>query len=228
MTKKRTYTQFAVLGLGRFGMSIVQTLSEYDVSILACDNNENKLRWAADYASHVVHADISDEKDLEKLGLGNFEVVILATGEDFEAAQIAAMIAKESGVKHVIVKARNNRQKAILERIGVNEIILPEFEMGAKLARKLVGANIMDILGESDLYTITEMHPMEEWLNKSLQETDIRRKYNLTILAIRYGDRLKIPVFPDTVITDGDVLITLSEKKINDTKHLFDKILPKI
>jgi len=228
MTKKRTYTQFAVLGLGRFGMSIVQTLSEYDVSILACDNNETKLRWAADYASHVVHADISDEKDLEKLGLGNFEVVILATGEDFEAAQIAAMIAKESGVKHVIVKARNNRQKTILERIGVNEIILPEYEMGAKLARKLVGANIMDILGESDLYTITEMHPMDEWLNKSLQETDIRRNYNLTILAIRYGDRLKIPVFPDTVITDGDILITLSEKKINDTKHLFDKILTKI
>jgi len=227
MSPKKTYTQFAVLGLGRFGMSIVQTLSEFDVNILAVDKNETKLNWAVDYATHVVQADISDEKALEKLGLGNFEVVVLTTVGDFEASQIAAMIAKEAGVKHIIVHASNARQKAILERIGVNEVILPEYEMGARLARKLVGANIMDILGESDFYTITEMRPMEEWLNKSIKETDIRSKYNLTILAILYGDRLQIPVFPDTVITEDDILITLSEKKTTDTKSLLEKVLPK-
>jgi trk system potassium uptake protein TrkA len=213
MNKKKKYTHFAVLGLGRFGMSIVQTLSEFDVNILACDNNEAKLQQAAEYATHVVQLDATDENALERLGLGNFEVVILAIGEDFEASQIAAMKAKEHGVKHIIVKARSNRQKTILESIGVNEVILPEHEMGAKLARKLVGSNIMDILEESSLYTITEMHPLDEWVNLTVQKADIRRKHNMTILAIRNGDKLKIPVMPDTMIEKDDILIAIKENK---------------
>jgi trk system potassium uptake protein TrkA len=211
MAKKGKYTQFAVLGMGRFGMSIVQTLSEHDVNIMACDKSEMRLQQAMEYATLVVQADIADENALKKLGLGNFEVVILAVGEDFEASQIAAMVAKESGVKHVVVKARNRRQKMILESMGVDEVILPEHEMGAKLARKLTGSNIMDILEESSFYTITEMRPMDEWRNKTIQQADIRRKHNLTILAIRRGDKLKIPVLPDAIIAEDDILIVLSE-----------------
>ncbi len=211
MAKRGQYTQFAVLGLGLFGMSIVQTLSESDVSILACDNDEIKLQQAAAYATHVVQADVTDENALERLGLGNFEVVIVAIGEDFEASQIAAMIAREHGVKHIIVKARNNRQKTILESMGVGEVILPEHEIGAKLARKLTGSGVLDILEESDLFTIKEMRPMDEWVNKTIRQADIRRKHNLTILAIRHGEKLKIPVTPDTVMAGDDILITLSE-----------------
>ncbi len=213
MAKRKQYSHFAVLGLGRFGMSIVQTLSESNANILACDTDELKLQQAAEYATHVVQVDVSDENALEKLGLGNFEVVILAIGEDFEASQIAAMIAKEHGVKHIIVKARNNRQKKILESIGVHEVVLPEHEMGAKLARKLIGSNVMDILEESDLYTIKEMRPMDEWMNKTIQQADIRRKYGLTILAIRHEDKLKIPVMPDTVIAEDDILIALTKNQ---------------
>lgn len=213
MAKRKQYTHFAVLGLGRFGLSIVKTLSESDVSILACDKDEVKLQQAAPYATHVVQVDATDENALEKLGLGNFEVVILAIGEDFEASQIAAMIAKEHGVKHIIAKARNKRQKTILEGMGVNEVILPEHEMGARLARKLMGSNVLDILEETNLYTVKEIRPMDEWVNKTIQQADIRRKYDLTILAIRRGDKLKIPVLPDTVISADDILITLSENQ---------------
>jgi trk system potassium uptake protein TrkA len=213
MVKKKQYTRFAVLGLGHFGMSIVQALSQHDVDIMACDKDEIKLQRAAEYATHVVQVDVTDENALEKLGLGNFEAVVLAMGDDFEASQIAAMIAKENGVRHVVVTARNRRQKTILESMGVNEVVLPEHEMGAKLARKLAGYNIMDILEESSFYTITEMRPLDEWLNKTVQEADIRRKHNLTILAIRHGDKLHIPVLPDTVITEDNILIALSETR---------------
>ena len=213
MSKKTSPANVAVLGLGRFGMSIVQTLAEYDVDIMACDRDETKLQQAAVYATHVVEVDITDENALEKLGLGNFEVVILAIGKNFEASQIAAMKAMEHGVKHVFVKAANNRQKRILEMLGVNKVILPEHETGAKLARKLMRSNLMDILEESNLYTITEMRPMDEWLNKTIQQADIRRKHNLTILAIRHEGKLKIPVMPDTVIAKDDILIALSENK---------------
>ena len=214
MAIAKKYTHFAVLGLGRFGMSIVQTLAaETDANVMACDKDEAKLQRAAEYATHVVQVDITDEHALEKLGLGNFHVVILAIGEDFEASLTAAMIAKEQGVPHIIVKARNNRQMAILKGIGVNEVILPEHEMGAKLARRLSGSNIMDILEESSAYTITEMRPMEEWLDKTVQQADIRRKHHLTVLAMRREDKLKIPVRPDSLITAEDILIVLSENK---------------
>lgn len=212
MSLSKKNTHFAVLGLGRFGMSIVQTLAETDLNIMACDKDEAKLQWASEYATHVVQVDITDEHSLERIGLGNFHVVILAIG-DFEASLTASMIARERGARIVIAKASNDRQKAIFKSIGVDEVILPEHEMGAKLARRLSGSNIMDILGESEDYTITEMHPLEEWTGNTVQQADIRRKHHFTILAIRHGDKLRIPVPPDTIIQENDILIVLNENK---------------
>ncbi|HHX55064.1 MAG TPA: TrkA family potassium uptake protein, partial [Clostridiales bacterium] len=107
MVRKNQNKNFAVFGLGRFGMSIIQTLSEYDVNILACDNNEAKVNHATEYATHVIQADASDETALINLGLNSFDVIVLAMGEEFEASLIATMIAKENGAEYVIVKARN-------------------------------------------------------------------------------------------------------------------------
>ena len=202
MATKKTNNSFAILGLGRFGMSIVKTLSEYDVDILACDIDETALHSAMEYAHYSCRYKGS-----------NFDVVIMAMGEDFEASLIATMMAKEQGAKHVVVKAGSKRQKKILESVGADEVILPEHEMGAKIARRLVGSNILDILDESDFYTISEIKPMKEWLNKTIRQADIRRKHDLMVLAIRRGDKLSIPVSPDTVITEEDILITLSEHK---------------
>ncbi len=207
----KNYRDFAVLGLGRFGMSIVSTLAEADVNILACDEDETKLAQATDYATHVIQVDLADEHALEKLGLGNFDVVILAIGEDFETSLTAAMIAKEQGAKQVIVKARNKRQKTILQSIGVDLVVLPEHEMGAKLARRLTGSNIIDILQESDSHSITEIRPKKEWIGKTVSQADLRRKEQLTVIAIRSGHHLQVPVKADTLIGDDDILLVFRE-----------------
>lgn len=212
MVRKNQNKNFAVFGLGRFGMSIIQTLSEYDVNILACDNNEAKVNHATEYATHVIQADASDETALINLGLNSFDVIVLAMGEEFEASLIATMIAKENGVEYVIVKARNKRQKKILESIGADKVVLPEYEVGVKLARTILEPNIMDILEDSEYYTITEMKPYNEWINKTVGEADIRQNYGITILAIRNGKELTIPISPDTIIAENDVLIVFSEK----------------
>lgn len=201
------------MGLGRFGMSIVQSLSEADVSIMACDKDEHLLQRAAEYATHVVQVDVTDENALKKIGLGNFDVVIFAIGEDFEASLIGAMIAKEFGAKHIIVKAHSKRQKTILENIGVDEVVLPEHQMGARLAHRLLSSNITDYLGESSLYTIAEMRPLDEWVGKTVQQADIQRKHGYNVLGIRNSDKLKIPVPLDKIIEKDDILITLSENK---------------
>lgn len=212
MEKQENASQFAVLGLGRFGMSIVETLSEYDVNVLACDSDPALVHSAMEYATHVVQMDVTDETDMQNLGLGNFDVVILAMGEDFEAALMATMLAKEQGAQFIMVKAKDYRRKKILESIGADQVVLPECEMGAKIARKMVGSNILDILEESEHYSISEMHPQDDWVGKTVRESDIRRNHGLTILAVRQGEDLHIPVSPDQILGKNDILITLTEK----------------
>lgn len=212
MEQKKRNTQFAIIGIGRFGLSIAQTLSEYDCSILACDKDAARLHLAAPYATHMVQLEAEDETALSNLGLGNFDVVIVAMGEEFEASLMVTMLAKEHGAPFVVAKARGQRQKKILENVGADMVVLPEFEMGAKIARKLADNSVMDILEDSEDYLIAEMRPREEWVGKSIREADIRKKHNLMILAIRHNGKIVLPVQPDRVLHKDDMLITLSER----------------
>ena len=209
MMAKKCELQFAVLGLGRFGMSIVKTLAEYDANILACDKDAAHLHEATEYAAHVVQADAADEDAMRKLGLGNFDVVVLAMGEDFEATIMAAMLAKELGAGKVVAKAFGFRQKKILESIGVDKVVVPEVEMGVKVARNLVNPNVLDVLEQSGGQTITEMLPQSDWVGKTIRQADIRRKHGYTVLAILRGNKT-IPVTIDTVIEENDILVAMN------------------
>lgn len=162
-----TNKNFAVLGLGRFGVSVVKTLSEYDVDVLACDKDPARLHEATPYATHVIQVDLNDEIALQQLGLGNFDVVILAMGEDFEASILTTMMAKEQGAPTVVAKARGLRQKKILEGVGADVVILPEYEMGAKVARGLVQSNLGRIFEKKEYFSaISEMYPKPEWVGQ--------------------------------------------------------------
>ncbi len=129
--------QYAVIGLGRFGFSLMKTLAEYDANILAVDADVAHLHEAEEFATHVVQATVSEEGALEHLNLGEYDAVVVATGENFEATVLATMTAKEQGAKYVLVKAQSMFQKRILEKIGADTVVLPEVEMGASIARKL-------------------------------------------------------------------------------------------
>lgn len=209
MNYKKCDLQFAVLGLGRFGMSIVKTLAEYDANILACDKDAAHLHEATAYATTVVQADVADEDAMRKLGLGDFDVVVLAMGGDFEGTIIAAMLAKELGAGKVVAKALGNRQLKILESIGVDKVVVPEVEMGIKVARNLVNPNVLDVLERSGGHTIIDMLPQKEWVGKTIAEANIRKKHGYTILAIVQEDKNILPATPDTVLHENDILVTI-------------------
>ncbi len=211
MKLQRDATQFAVIGLGRFGISMVKSLAEYGVNILACDTDEENLHAVCGYATHMVKADAADEDAMAKLGIGNFDVVILAMGEDFQASLMATMTAKELGAKFIVVKAYGHREKKIFESVGADLVVVPEQEMGAKLAHRLTNPNVLDVLEDSQRYLITEMRPRPEWVGRSVLESDIRRNFQTSVLAIIRGERTIIPVMPEEVIEERDVLICLSD-----------------
>ncbi len=213
MQEKRKNLQYAVIGLGQFGMSIAETLASHDVDVMVCDLDEHRVAEAAAFATHAVQADVSDESAIVNLGLGNFDIVVISMAEDFEATLMATMIAKEQGADYILVKARSARQKKILLNSGADHVVLPEHEMGARIARRLVGSNIRDILDDSEYYTISEMRPQADWIGKTIRQADIQRTHLITVLAVRHGETVQIPVSPDHVLERGDVLVIMQERK---------------
>lgn len=207
---------FAVIGLGRFGMSILQTLATYDVNILACDRNMERLQMASQYATHVVQADAADETALDRIGLNNFDVAVLAMGTDFDASLLATMKAKEEGVPYVVARANDLRQRKIFRSVGADLVVLPEREMGAKIGVKLMRPNVVDVLEEAAHHTITEMRPTEAWVGKTVRASDIRRKEGMTLLAVIRHKSTIIPVPPELVLEAEDILIALSQQGESD------------
>lgn len=203
--------QFAVLGLGRFGRSIAKTLSENGAEVLAVDKNMELVQDIAEYVTHAVIADITDEMDLRNLGLGNFDVVIIGTGSHLESTVLAILLAKEMGVPYVIAKALDENHKKILEKIGVDRVILPEREMGIHIANKLLYGNFFELTEISDDVSIAEVVPKKEWIGKSIIESDIRAKYDLNIIAIRQQEDIIASPKPTYVIQQNDILIVLGE-----------------
>lgn len=211
MKKNQQKKQYAVLGLGRFGMSIVRTLADYDVTVLACDRNEEQLNEAAEYTSHVAQADVADEETLEGLAIGDFDVVVLAMGENFEAAIMATLTAKELGAEKVVVKTLSQRQKQILERVGADRVVLPEIEMGEKVALSLIDPAMIDVLERAGRQSITKIHPHDDWLKRSVAELDIRQNYDISIMAVIRHSKIIIPVPADLVLRKDDILIIVND-----------------
>lgn len=202
-------TQFAVLGLGKFGRSIAHVLSENNFNVLCCDKDPQAIHEVAQYATHVIEVDLTDESALEALGLGNFDVVIVAFSEDFEAAVIATMIAKEKNVPFVLVKANGLRQKKILENAGADRVVLPERDFGERIAYHLITNDPMEYIHRSDTFDIIEMRPKPQWVGKSLSKLNLRKNEGVNVLAIIRGERAIAVLDPQMEIGDDDSLIVL-------------------
>ncbi len=203
--------QFAVLGLGRFGSSIVKTLSENGFNVLACDADADIVQEVSRFATYVVQADVTDENAMKKLGLGNFDVVIVAIGTNLESSVMATLIAKEQGAKYVLSKARDNKQKNILEKVGADRVVLPEWEMGARVATSLITTNVIDYINLSEQFTIAEIEPLDEWAGLSIQKANIRAQAGLNVVAIRRGKRVMVSLNPNEVIEETDILVVVGE-----------------
>lgn len=211
MNIKHGGTQFAVLGLGKFGFSIVETLAEYDVNILACDNDPAKVKRVANIVTHALELDLENEEDLKSLDLGNFDAVIIGTGEEFETSLIAAVIAREAGVENIIIKATSFRQKKILENLGFYKVILPEYEIGKSIAKKLLKEDTVDVLESFENFNIIEIQVKKEWINKKLSELDIYNDPMYKILAILREDDI-VQIHDREVLKENDIIIVLERK----------------
>lgn len=215
--------QFAVIGIGRFGESLIRELTEMGYEVLAIDAEEERVNNAVNIATHAVQADAMDEHALKALGIRNFDVVVVAIGSNIQANILTTITLKELGVKRVIAKAQNNLHGKVLEKIGADVVIYPERDMAIKLARSLVSKNLLEQINLSKTYSINEMMVPSLLLNRSLNEAGLRKKFGVTILAIRRGENIIVSPSADEQMRQNDILVVLGHNQALEKLNNLDE-----
>ncbi|MGJ9383913.1 potassium transporter Trk [Salipaludibacillus neizhouensis] len=216
--------QFAVIGLGRFGGSICQSLSEQGMEVLAIDLNEDKVNEFANIATHAVVADTTEENTLKSLGIRNFDHVIVAIGDNIQSSILTTLMLVEAGVKHITVKAQNDYHEKVLNKIGAHKVVHPERDMGIRIAHNIVSKNVLDYLELSDEYSIVELMAGQSVHGKSLIDLNIRAKYGCNIMAIKRDEEINVSPDATQDLRKGDIIIVIgADEDINRMEEdLFD------
>lgn len=205
--------QYAVIGLGRFGTSVARTLYSLGQEVLAIDTSEERLKKLADEVTHTLLADTTDVNVLKNIGITNFDVVIVAIGENIQANIMTTLLLKELGVKYVVAKALTKMQGRVLEKVGADRVVYPERDMGKRVAHNLVAANLVDYIELAEGFRIIEVVALKEMVGKTLQNLNFRAKYGVNVLLIKRtsGETIFSPVAQDQ-IQEGDILVMAGEK----------------
>lgn len=210
--------QFAVIGMGRFGTSVAKELSGMGFDVLAVDASEQRIQEISSIVTHAVSSDSTDEEALRALGIRNFDVVVVAIGEDIQSSILTTLILKDLGVPVIIVKAKNELHGKVLQKIGADKVIFPERDMGLRVAHHLISPNILDYIEISDDYSIMEMRASEEMIGQNLKELDIRARFGCNVMGIRSDGKMNISPHPEDRLAESDILVIVGHK--NDLTKL--------
>lgn len=205
--------QFVVIGCGRFGQSLAETLFDMGYDVLAIDKSAERIQEVSTHVTHAVQADALEENNLRSLGISNFDVAVVTIGSNMQASIMATLLTKELGVKTVIAKAQNELHGKVLEKIGADRVVYPEQDMGIRVARNLISTNILDIIEFAPDYSIVEVATMDDWVGRSLKDLKLPNKYGITVIAIKGGETINISPYAEDIIKEGDVLIVIGQNK---------------
>ena len=214
--------QFAVIGIGRFGESLISELVRLGHEVLAIDTDENRVDDIASVATQAVQADAMDEKVLKALDIVNFDAVVVAIGGDVEANILTSITLKEIGVKKIIAKAHNTMHGKVLEKMGINMVLYPERDMAIRLARNLVSTSIIEYIEFSSDHGISERTAPLSFVGKSLEEKALRQRMDITILAVRSGSEIVVSPQADYRIKAGDIIVALGPTRQLEKLHEMD------
>ena len=201
---------YAVLGLGRYGSAVARELSNSGVDVLAVDIDEATVNAAASDLPICKCADITDPEAIEKLGIGEVDVVVVAMASNIEASVMAITLCKEAGVKTVIAKCAEEMHGKIYKRVGADKVVFPEEESGKRLAKNLLSSGFVDMMELSSDVSIVELDVKNDWVGKSLIELNVRKKYGINIVAIRKGDGVQVNIDPEAPLESDMKLIVIA------------------
>ncbi len=206
---------FCIIGLGSFGRTLAVRLAESGCQVMVIDEDAQKVNLLADRVTDAVIGDPTNENVLRDCGVRNYDCCINCFYENLNDSVLVTVILKELGVKEVIARAGNLRHKRVLEKLGADTVVIPELDMGEKLADMLVRKNVVDYFELHGEYAMAEVNVPKKWIGKNLMELDVRRKYNLTVVSVCTSEgAFVLPPVPTTPFAVGDVVSVIG--KIDD------------
>lgn len=229
MAKIRT---FAVIGLGTFGKKVAEVLAEKGAQVVVVDNNPENVERMKNLVTAAVLIDSTDEKALQKVPLEDVDTAIVAIGDRIEASILTTALLKKRGIPYIVSRAVSEIHETVLRQVGANEVVNLEVAEGIRIAQRLVAPEVLDSIPISRDFSLTEMYVPKAFVGKSLQELNIREKFNVNIISVK---RIRIDtdsdgnpsrseelVFPaaEDVLQDADILFVVG--KNGDLEDLKD------
>jgi trk system potassium uptake protein TrkA len=210
--------QVAVIGLGRFGMSVAESLSEHRCQVLAIDSDMDKVKKAQAFVTQAVQLDAREADALKAVGITDMDQAVVAIGSNLESSMLATMVLKELGITHVVAKAVTKLHGRFLEKVGADRVVYPEMDSGWQLGRHLAKPNIVEQIEFGSDHGVFEITAPEQWVGKTLADLSVRGKYGLSVLAIKtpsanfpagVKDEMNISPLATTIISAEDMLLVL-------------------
>ncbi|MBE6114252.1 MAG: TrkA family potassium uptake protein [Erysipelotrichaceae bacterium] len=202
-----------LIGLGRFGKHIAMHLSSLRHQVMAVDHREERIDEILPYVTNAQIGDSTNAEFLSSLGVDNYDVCIVAIGSDFQSSLETTSLLKELGAKFVVSRAERDVQEKFLLRNGADEVVYPEKQVAKWAAIRYSADHILDYIDLDDSYAIFEVSIPHAWIGLSVGQIDIRKKYNINILAVKQGSKMNVKVTPDTVLRDDNTMLVLGEYK---------------
>lgn len=215
--------EIAVIGLGQFGGNVVKQLHKLEAEVTVIDINEDKVQDYEDYAVECIVGSATDENMLKTIGIENYNEVIIAIGEDIQTSILSTLILKELGVERITAKAQDNYHAELLRKVGANNILQPETEMGIRLANQLINMSIVDYMEISDDTAIVEYDANDIFINTPLIDLGLREKFGLNVVAVKRNKEVIVPPDPHMNILENDVLVIIG--KIKNLSRFESKII---
>lgn len=202
---------FIVIGLGLFGAETARKLCTHGCEVLAMDIRSDLVQHVAADVTQAVVGDGQDKEVLRALGAGKFDCVIIAIGDDLAASVLTTMNLKELGVPYVICKAHDETHRRVLEKLGVDRVVIPECEFGGKLARSLSSHNVLDYIELSQDHGILEIPAPKSWVGQTLRQLNVRAKLGVNIIAVESNGVTNVSPAAEYLICQGDVMVVLGD-----------------
>ena len=219
MNRNTKQKQYIVVGLGRFGRAIAETLCEDGAEVLGVDHNMDLVEDMRDQLTQTVQMDAMDRDALETLGIKDFDIAFVTMGSDIRASGTIVLLLKELGARYVIAKAHDEFHGRMLEKLGADQVLFPERDMGRRVAHSLVSGNVIEFMELSTQYSMAEIRPKPEWIGKTLASLAMRSSMDINVVAIRNGNEVNAMPQPESVIQEGDVmLVVISEEKLRQMR----------
>ena len=210
-----------LIGLGRFGRHIAMKLDELNHQVMAVDKNEDRVNAALPYVTNAQIGDATNQGFMESLGVNNFDVCIVAIGDNFQSSLEATSLLSELGARQVVSRAARDVHAKFLLKNGANEVIYPEKQMAQWAAIRYSADHILDYIELDKEHAIFELSIPESWIGKTVGQLDIRNKHNINIMAFKYQGELNMNIKSDTLIPSGHSMLVLGDiKNIQKCFHI--------